>query len=274
MRNFDDWLKTFRASINGYDYYVDFVKVCENAEKFRDEINILNLLIGAEDIEAEFIRLIKKYPDCIKAVPILLAVRENEIYCQDENTALIYHFDRPAQTPEQYAYFMRETKLFDLLQKRRISNLRDYVTGVEAGLDSNGRKNRGGHQMERLVEAYLKKSGKDYRKEITTTELQEYINLPEGFAQNKRWDFAVITARCVYVIETNFYASGGSKLNETARSYKQLAEEISGIEGLAFIWITDGKGWYSAKHNLEETFNVLETIYNIADIEQGIITLL
>ena len=116
-RNFDEWLKTFRESINGYDYYTDFAKVYENAEKLKDEINILNLLINATDIEAEFKRIITKYPECLKAVPILLAVRGHELYCQDENTAINYCFDRITQTPEQYAYFMRETGLFDMLSR-------------------------------------------------------------------------------------------------------------------------------------------------------------
>lgn len=273
-RNFAEWLNTFRDSINGYDYYTDFRKVYDNARKFRDEINTLNLLLGAEDIEEEFKRIITKYPDCLKAIPILLAVRGHEIYCQDEDTAINYRFDKMSQTPEQYAYFMHETGLFDLLQHNVIRSLQDYVTGVEAGMDSNSRKNRGGHQMEELVASYLNKTGIKYSREVTTRDIRLSVDLPPDFAPNKRWDFAVTTPRNIYVIETNFYTSGGSKLNETARSYKMLAEEARYINGFVFIWITDGLGWLSAKHNLEETFNVLETLYNIADMEQGIFTLL
>lgn len=271
-RNFDEWFATLRDSINGFDYYTDFEKVYENASGLRDEINILNLLIGAEDIESEFIRIITKYPECLKAVPVLLAVRSHEIYCQDENISMTYRFDHPAQSSEQYIYFMRKTGLFNLLQHHIISNLQDYIMGVEAGLDSNGRKNRGGHQMERLVEGYLKKSGITYSKEIATAELRQNwgIYLASDFAQNKRWDFAVKTQQAIYVIETNFYTSGGSKLNETARSYRLIAEEARNISGFVFIWITDGRGWNSAKHNLQETFNSLDTLYNISDMEDGI----
>lgn len=278
-RIFEKWLATFRQSINGYGYYTDFEKVYENAERLKVEINILNSLVGAKDIEADFEVLVEKYPECIKAIPILLAVRENEIYCQDENGAVNYRFNKKAQSVEQYKYFMRQTGLFDMLKNHIISSLYDYVTGVEVGLGSNGRKNRGGHQMENLVENYLKKSKVEYYKEMYLTDIEQKwgIDLSSISAEGtstKRWDFVVKTPAFVYVIETNFYTSGGSKLNETARSYKMIAEEARGIFGFKFVWITDGGGWTSAKRNLEETFNVMEDIYNIADMENGVFPLL
>lgn len=276
-RKFSEWLSTFRRSINGYRYYTDFEKVYEHAEQLKIEISILNSLIGSKNIEEDFETVMAKYPECIKAIPILLAVRENEIYCQDENGAVNYRFDRKIQTVEQYKYFMQCTGLFDMLQNHIISNLYDYVTGVEVGLGSNGRKNRGGHQMEDLVESYLKKAGVEYYKEMYLTEIENkwHIDLSAISAEGtstKRWDFVVNTPSCIYVIETNFYTSGGSKLNETARSYKMIAEEAKTIQGFKFVWITDGGGWTSAKRNLEETFNVLVDLYNIADMEKGILT--
>ena len=209
-RKFSEWLSTFRPSINGYGYYTDFEKVYENAERLKIEINILNSLIGSKNVEANFEAILKKYPQCLKAIPILLAVRENEIYCQDENGAINYRFDRSVQTIAQYKYFMRETGLFDMLQNHIISNMYDYVTGVEVGLGSNGRKNRGGHQMEDLVESYLKKSAVEYYKEMYLTEIERkwHIDLSAISAEGtstKRWDFVVKTANCIYVIETNFY---------------------------------------------------------------------
>ncbi len=278
-RDFSQWLSTFRQSINGYGYYTDFEKVYENAERLKIEINILNSLVGSKNIEADFEVIIAKYPECIKVIPILLAVRENEIYCQDENGAVNYRFDRNMQTIEQYKYFMRHTGLFDMLQNHIISNLFDYVTGVEVGLGSNGRKNRGGHQMENLVESYLKKANVEYYKEMYLTEIENkwHINLSAISAEGtstKRWDFVVKTPSCIYVIETNFYTSGGSKLNETARSYKMIAEEAKAVPGFKFVWVTDGGGWTSARRNLEETFHVLDNTYNIADMENGVFSAL
>lgn len=177
------------------------------------------------------------------------------------------------------SYFMEKTGLFDLLKNHIINNLVDYVTGIETGLDSNGRKNRGGHLMENLVESYIVKAGfvKDetYFKEMyihQTTEKWE-LNLSaisnNGKAE-KRFDFVIKTENMIYGIETNFYTSGGSKLNETARSYKQLSQESDTIDGFTFVWFTDGWGWKSARHNLEETFDNMNHIYNIKDLENGI----
>lgn len=278
-RNFSQWLSTFRQSINGYGYYTDFEKVYENAERLKIEINILNSLVGSKNVEADFEAIIAKYPECIKAIPILLAVRENEIYCQDENGAVNYRFDRNMQTVEQYKYFMRHTGLFDMLQNHIISNLFDYITGVEVGLGSNGRKNRGGHQMENLVESYLKKANVEYYKEMYLTEIESKWNIDlsaisaEG-TSTKRWDFVVKAPLCIYVIETNFYTSGGSKLNETARSYKMIAEEAKLVPGFKFVWVTDGGGWTSARRNLEETFRALDNTYNITDMENSVFTAL
>lgn len=274
-RVFEYWLATFRDSINGYDYYTDFEKVYENAKALKVEISMLNSLVGSKDIERDFESLVKKYPECMKAVPILLAVRANEIYCQDEKGAYNYRFDRMVQSIDEYKYFMKETGLFDMLSNHIVGNLYDYVTGVEVGLGSNGRKNRGGHQMEDLVESYLKKSGVEYYKEMYLAEIERKWNvdlsaISADGTSTKRWDFVVKTDNHIYVIETNFYTGGGSKLNETARSYKMIAEESSGINNFDFVWITDGAGWISARKNLNETFDVLDTIYNIKDMENGI----
>ena len=271
-RNFEDWLKTFRESINSYNYYTDFKTVYKNAEKYKVELNILNSLIGSRNILREFVGLVEKYPDCLKAIPLLLAVREKEIYCQDEIKTKAFRFTKPYDDISDYLYFMQQTGLFDLMQNHIVANLYDYVTGVEVGLGSNGRKNRGGHQMEDLVEGYIKATGCEYYKEMYLQDIEKRWNvdlskISANDTTTKRWDFVVKTKTHIYVIETNFYATQGSKLNETARSYKMIAEESKGIENFTFVWITDGMGWKSAKRNLEETFNVLDTLYNIKDLD-------
>ena len=275
-RDFDEWLKTFRESINRYDYYTDFAKVYENAAKLKVEICILSSLIKSKNIERDFENLLAKYPECLKAVPILLAVRQSEIYCQDECGAVIYNFDEPNQSVEQYKYFMRQTGLFDLLENHIIGNLYDYATGVEVGLDSNGRKNRGGHQMENLVESFLKKAGVTYHKEKYIDEVEEMFGLDlsaisANGTSTQRFDFVVKSGETAFGFETNFYTGGGSKLNETARSYKMIAEESKDISGFEFVWITDGDGWKSARKNLKETFLVFDNLYNIKDLEDGIL---
>ena len=279
-RNFITWLSSFRASIANYGYYVDFEKVHKNVDAIKIELNILNSLIGAKDIDNKFENLVEKYPEVLKCIPILIAVRANEIYAMDDEGAFNFNFKKTNYSAEQYKMFMRKTGLFDLLEHHIINNLVDYVTGVETGLDSNGRKNRGGHLMEDLVEAYIEKAGfiKDetYFKEMYIHQITAKWDIDLSAISNKgkmekRFDFVVKTPSMIYAIETNFYGSGGSKLNETARSYKTLALEVDTIDGFTFVWFTDGKGWTSARNNLEETFDVMDTIYNIKDMEEGII---
>lgn len=156
-RNFDEWLSEFRGSIANYEYYIDFNKIYSNINKIKVELNILNSLIGSQNIEEEFESILLKYPETLKCIPLLLAVRASEIYAVDSEGEYKYNFKNPNYSIEQYKIFMRKTGLFDLLQNHIINNLVDYATGVETGLDSNGRKNRGGHLMENLVESFIQK---------------------------------------------------------------------------------------------------------------------
>lgn len=279
-RNFNEWLSKFKASISDYTYYVDFEKIYKNVDKVKVELNILNSLIGSKNIEEEFQNILIKYPETLECIPLLLAVRSREIFIKDEINEYLFKFDKMVYSMKDYIRFMKESGLFDLLQNHIINNLYDYVLGIEVGLDSNGRKNRGGHLMENLVESYIIKAGykKDvnYFKEMYLKDIENKWNLDlsEMSGNNtstKRFDFVIKTDKQVYVIETNFYSSGGSKLNETARSYKMLAQESKKVDGVTFIWFTDGTGWNSARKNLEETFNELETMYNIDDLENGIL---
>lgn len=280
-RDFNNWLSTMKDSIATWTYYTDFDKVYENVQKIKVELNILNSLIGSKNIEEEFKSIVKQYPKVLVVVPILLAKREAEIKVQDTDGSYVFNFVKMNYTVEQYALFMRNSGLFDLLQNHIINNLVDYVLGIEVGMDTNGRKNRTGHVMEDLVESYLIKAGlvkgKTYFKEMYASDVEKQFKLDLSKLSNdgkteKRFDFVFVGALgTVFACECNFYGSSGSKLNETARSYKTLALEAKGIKGFQFVWFTDGLGWNDAKHNLEETFDVLDNLYNLEDLENGAI---
>lgn len=280
-RDFAQWLLTFTDSIANYKYYIDFQTMYKNAQKYKVELNMMNSLIGSKKIEKDFENLVDKYPEVLKCIPTLLAVRQSEIIVlDDEGNKFEYNFKTMNYDVKQYKIFMRETGLFDLLEKHLVNNLYDYVLGVECGLNSNARKNRGGHLMENLVEKFIQKAGfkknETYFKEMYLQDIEKRWKLDMSFISNKnqatkRFDFVIKTDNCIYGIETNFYASGGSKLNETARSYKMIAEEAEKVVGFEFIWFTDGMGWISAKNNLREIFDNMEHIYNISDMKNGVI---
>lgn len=277
-RNFNEWLSTMKDSIATWKYYTDFEKVYSNVELIKVELHILNSLIGSKNIENEFKQLLVEYPKTLKVIPILLAKREKEIKITNAEGEFLFNFNQPNYTIDEYTKFMRETGLFDLLEKHIINNLVDYVTGVEVGMDTNGRKNRTGDAMEDLVESYFVKyglvKGISYFKEMSKSEIEAKFNLNLDCISNqgkteKRFDFVLYVHNHVYACECNFYGSSGSKLNETARSYKNIAMEAKDVKGFTFVWFTDGIGWNTAKHNLEETFDVLDTMYNLSDLKQG-----
>ena len=280
MRDFNKWIGKFRESIADYKYYVDFSSVYAHINKYQKEIELLDTLIGSKTIERDFLKIIKKNPNVLKCIPAMLAKRENIIPCTDNDGTVKYDFSSLKLSTDQYITFMKKTGLFDLFKNRLAGSLSDYLLGIEAGLNSNARKNRGGHLMEYLVEKFIIDAGyikdKTYFKEMYLSDLEKLSGLNLNKLSNngtvsKRFDFVIIGKKRVYACECNFYASGGSKLNETARSYKTLALESKGIKGFKFVWFTDGLGWLSAKNNLKETFDVLEDIYNIDDLENGII---
>lgn len=276
-RNFNEWFANFTDSIATYEYYTDFNIVYKNIDKIKVELNIMNSLIGSKNIESDFELLFKKYPQIGKCLPLLIAVREKEIKVIDDGKKLKYNFTN-IDDIVLLKRFMRKTGLFDLISNHLVNNLVDYATGVEVGLGSNGRKNRGGHLMEDVLQLFIEQAGfikdKNYFKEMYLKDIEEKWNIDLSALSNlgkvaKRFDYVVKTNDCIYAFETNFYSTNGSKLNEIARSYKMLAEESKNIKGFVFVWITDGLGWQGAKNNLEETFDVMEHIYNIKDLEQG-----
>ncbi len=288
VRKFDEWLSGFEDSIASWKYYTDFDKVYKNVNKIKNELNLLNGLIGSKNIEEEFKDLVEEYPNVLKVIPILIAKRENIIIIKDAEQDYYYNFKNMNYSIDDYIIFMRKTGIFDLLENHLIGNVFDYVTGVEVGMDTNGRKGRTGDAMEDLVESYLLKAGFvrdfNYFKEYTKTDIMNKWGIDlsridqklKGNSKNKnaekRFDFVVKTDNMLYVIETNFYATQGSKLNETARSYKMIESEFKNMKDVTFVWFTDGKGWNSARHNLEETFNEMENMYNISDMKNDIMT--
>lgn len=281
IRDFNEWLSTMTDSIADWTYYVDFPKVYKNVNEIKIPLNIMNSLLGSKNIRSEFLELLDKYPEILKAIPIIVAKRLNDtILVKDVEKDFHFKFKKPNYSPEEYADFMEKSGVFDLLSNHLVANLFDYVTGVEVGMDTNGRKNRTGHTMENIVQSYLEQEGfvmgVNLYKEIYQNEVEQLFNVDLSAITNegntsKRFDFVIKRDSTVYLIETNFYSGGGSKLNETARSYKMITEEAKTIPNVEFVWFTDGQGWFQAKKNLRETFEVLPYLYNINDLKNGIL---
>ena len=249
------------------DYFTDFKKIKSNVNKIAIKLNQLNYLIGKEDLNKAVYELYEENPKVFEVLDILIAIRKNKRAKTFNNKGEIILLDTYFETPELVLEFIEETGLAEVFKNKDISNLVDYVFGIEVGLDTNARKNRGGDNMSKAVSLIFDKAGDFYKKEVNNTIFPEIISLG---ADVKRFDFVIKTKRKTYLIEANYYNSGGSKLNETARSYSDVAPKINQYENYEFVWITDGQGWFSAKNKLEEAYNIIPSLYNLITLEDFI----
>ena len=249
------------------DYFTDFKKIKSNVNKIAIKLNQLNYLIGKEDLNKAVYELYEENPKVFEVLDILIAIRKNKRAKTFNNKGEIILLDTYFETPELVLEFIEETGLAEVFKNKDISNLVDYVFGIEVGLDTNARKNRGGDNMSKAVSLIFNKARVFYKKEVNNTIFPEIISLG---ADVKRFDFVIKTKRKTYLIEANYYNSGGSKLNETARSYSDVAPKINQYENYEFVWITDGQGWFSAKNKLEEAFNIIPSLYNLITLEDFI----
>lgn len=264
---FESFMSQLKETNTTLDFYCDFEKINNNVESISIKLNQLNYLIGQDDIDAAIRRLWEENSSVFNILEILIAVRTSDkkkAIMSDGNIKLINTlFD----SVEGVIEYIHGTGLDKVFKNKQIKNLVDYVFGVETGLDTNARKNRSGHLMERQVADIFDNAGISYRQEVYSTEYPELAVLGED---KKRFDFVIETNCNKYLIEVNFYSGGGSKLNEVARAYSELSPKINAVDGFKFVWITDGIGWESAKNKLEEAFYTIPDIYNLTTIDKFI----
>lgn len=259
--------KTFLSQLSEtnatLDYFTDFKKIKGNVNKISIKLNQLNYLIGKENLGEAVQELFDENPKVFEVLDILIAVRKNKKAKTFNSNGDIVLLDTYFHTSKSILEYIEETGLGDVFRNKNITNLIDYVFGIEVGLDTNARKNRGGENMSKAVSLFFDKSEIHYKKEVSNTVFPEIISLG---ADVKRFDFVIKTKKKTYLIETNYYNGGGSKLNETARSYSDVAPKINQYINYEFVWITDGQGWHSAKNKLEEAFSIIPSLYNLSTL--------
>ena len=260
--------KTFLSQLSEtnaiLDYFVDFEKVKENVRKIALKLNQLNYLIGKDNLEEAINDLYDENPKVFEVLDILIAVRNKNAKTLD-NTGKITLLESYFTSPKGILEYICETGLAEVFKNKEISNLVDYVFGIEVGLDTNARKNRGGDNMSKAVSLLFDREEIYYKKEVNST---LFLDIESLGVDVKRFDFVIKTRKKTYLIETNFYNTGGSKLNEVARAYSEVAPKINQYENYEFVWITDGQGWLSAKNKLEEAYNTIPSVYNLTTLSE------
>ena len=279
VKDFNYLVSTFKSSIKTWDYFVNWRKVFENKAGLEISLNKLNYLLGKDDLRNEFYNLYNSNPDIVKAIPVLLAARENRIEVYDKFTkeSEFYDFSKLNYSPEKYYEFIEKSGLYQLFRRDGVKNLVDYVMGVEVGLDSNGRKNRGGILMEDITGSFIKdfceKNGLEHLAQARPSKIKQKWRVDVTVEKSERsFDFAVYNPNNgrLKLFETNFYNGGGSKLKAVCGEFRGLNDELK-TQGIDFIWITDGLGWHTAKRPLEEAFNHNDYIFNLSMLEEGVL---
>ena len=246
------------------DYFVDFEKVIGNVRKIALKLNQLNYLIGKDNLEEAINELYEENPKVFEVLDILIAVRNKNTKILD-NIGKIVSLENYFTSPKSILEYICETRLAEVFKNKEITNLVDYVFGIEVGLDTNARKNRGGDNMSKAVSLLFDREEVYYKKEVNST---LFLDIESLGVDVKRFDFVIKTKKKTYLIETNFYNTGGSKLNEVARAYSEVAPKINQYENYEFVWITDGQGWLLAKNKLEEAYNIIPNVYNLTTLSK------
>ncbi len=286
---FNYLVSTLTDSIFTWEYFSDFKKARKNVQFIEKELNLLNVLIGKRDIEKEFISLVSEYPNVRKVLPILIAVRNAKLKglrIIDDYEELKSESKKDLFAPckvlsldikAELLVFFRDSGLRDLFNNKGIKNVVDYCFGVEVGMDTNARKNRTGKAMEniihRIIQKYSERDDLDFITHATQRKAKERWNfLIEIDKADRVFDFAVFdkSMHRVFVIETNYYSGGGSKIKSTAGEYRYLFDFLKN-QGIELIWITDGLGWKTTKKSLFETFLHNDYVLNIELVKQGVL---
>jgi type II restriction enzyme len=276
---FEYLLSNLKDTIRTYDFFVAWGKVLGNVSRIEVALNILNTLIGKENASDKLKELIKKYPEVVPVIPFLIAVRGSTIKIADIGGDIEYSFSKKKsyrdEQIDKIVSFAEESGLLKVIADKSIKNLVDYAIGVEVGLDTNARKNRSGTAMENLTEVYIKaiceKYGYRYLAQATANKImQEFGKTVSTDKADRHFDFAIDTGKMLYLMEVNYYGSGGSKLKSVAGEFSSLFSLVKN-DTTGFIWVTDGEGWLTAKRPLSETFNATDYVMNINMIEQGLL---
>ncbi|MCQ2275324.1 MAG: type II restriction endonuclease [Bacteroidales bacterium] len=262
---FSTFISQLKETNQTLDFFCDFNKISQNVNNIKLSLCMLNSLIGANDMRKAVETIWQRDKSAFNVMDILIAVRSEGQKKVIDSLGNCIVLDTLFESVDGVIEYLDNTGLTEIFQQQKIKDLVDYVFGIETGLDTNARKNRSGHIMEDTVAKIFDANEVKYRTEVYST---EWPSITEVLGDDeKRFDFVVETPQKKYLIEVNFYSGGGSKLNEVARSYSDIAPKINSVDGFEFVWITDGIGWKSARNKLQEAYNIIPSVYNLTDIQ-------
>ena len=293
----DVFMNNLVSTNRGYNYYVDWSNI-EGYDEFEIEINAIDVLIGCKDdqrFKNQFEKLLKKLPTVICIFPLLFGLSKGErkkalkgkydlTVVSDtlgSKDNLSYTFpksvkDLSNEDIEKYYDFFVKLGLKNLYQSKIEKSTKDYIIGVLVGMDSNGRKNRGGSAFELacqpIFEEVCKGLGLSLLIQKQFSVLRDYnFNISEDIA-NRKADFIVFDKEKSIAMnfEVNFYNGTGSKPEEIIDSYINRQNDLKKAN-INFSLVTDGNCWLSAKNQLQKGFRHLDYLINFNLLKNGIL---
>ncbi len=285
VNNIDELVKKFQETLmtsnKTYSYFVAWDKVKKNVQKYDYEINILNYLVGSSDPRNKLSEILKKNPEVLPVIPLIIAVRDLEIAVIDDparpaETVKEFDFSKKtnltAKNIEDIVVFCDKAGILKLFSEFKIKNLRDYLLGLEAGIDTNARKNRSGTSMESLVDPIL-----DKIKSISVVKQKTFKHIKEKFGVavpdrllNRKFDYVIIADKKFFNLEVNYYDGQGSKPQEIVDSYTNRKNELAKAKW-GFIWLTEGPGWKKGAHQITNAFNDMDFVLNLSLASAGVL---
>ena len=263
MVKFDVFLSQLKETNATLGFFTDFSKAYSNVANIAVKLNQLNFLLGKDNLRAAGELIYNENPKAFEVLDVLVAVRKKDkrlVLNEKQQPVLLESYFNDV---ESICAYIDGTGLGEVFSSKKITNLVDYVFGVEVGLDTNARKNRSGKLMAEAVAKVFDEAGVAYEEEVNSTSFNDLTGLGKDL---KRFDFVIRKKDKIFLIETNFYNEGGSKPNEVARAYSDIAPKINANKKYEFVWITDGQGWLSAKNKLEEAYGIIPRVYNLTTL--------
>ena len=281
---FNYFMETLTPTNRTWNFFVNWEKVVNNVNQFKIELNILNSLCGSKNVDGDLDKILTEYPSVIKAFPTLISIRDNVVdvlSIDEENNFSFDNYDfRKVKTLtsdeiKHYKNFLYNSQIITFITNGTLTNIKDYVFGVEVGMDTNGRKNRGGTINQQIVHQIISPICNTLGYEVIDEANQNKIMTEWGIEipidkTSRRYDFVLFNKQTnkLFVIETNFYNGGGSKLKSTCGEYIHLQDFLRENE-IEFILITDGNGWLKTTLPLRETFENNDYLLNLKMTKEG-----
>ena len=273
-KEFNSWLDTFQPTLATCDYFTDFDKVNGRIKELKPQIKIIKQIIKQKDISLAIENALKKDFSIMTILPLFIAVNtQDATFIDAKGKYQTISFHKSTNDLSVYMEFINTSGIVDVLKRIKSVGVEKYLFGILVGLDSNRRKNRMGHLAEDKLEELIKKTGNTYHKEMTLKAFKNRYNidihkLTNQIVSSKRFDYVMEKDGELYIFESSYYTSNGSKQNELSRSYTEICKAINNIQGLHFIWVVDGNGWKSSKNALEKAYNVMPDVYNFSELEE------